>query len=73
MAQSTTVEPVAYLVAERRPWTGDPSWIIGDGWSRECATLGEAEEVAERWRSHGQSLPEDIAVLALTVVSGSDA
>lgn len=57
--------PVAYLVAERR----DGRWIIGDDWSPEFATLDEAQTEAQKWRdgvlSHS---PEDVAVLAVTVV-----
>ncbi|WP_430594054.1 hypothetical protein [Isoptericola sp. QY 916] len=63
-------EPVGYLVAERRPWTSNPHWIIGDDWSRYCETRAEAEEVAERWRTHGHGIPGDIGVLALVPVAG---
>ncbi|MFC7877323.1 hypothetical protein [Isoptericola sp. NPDC057391] len=70
MHNPSETTPVAFIVAERRPWTGNPNWIIGDDWSRTCETQAEAERVAERWRSHGQTLPEDIAVLALVPLVG---
>lgn len=58
--------PVAYLVAERR----GGQWVLGDDWTDRRDTLAEAREVAEQWRGgdHCDADPDDIAVLAVTVV-----
>jgi hypothetical protein len=63
-------QPVRYVVAERRPWTGAPAWIFGDEWNAWCDSLEEAAAVADRWRTHPGTDAADIAVFAVVPAEG---
>lgn len=64
---ATRVE--GFIVAERRPHTGDPHFIFGDDWSEWHATRDEADAAADRWRRSTQgSDPSNVGVFALVRV-----
>ena len=74
-SNTTTPAPVVsgpvetYMVAERRPWTGNTKFIFGDDWSPEFPTREEAEETRSRWVAQNPKAdPSDFGVFALVRV-----
>ncbi|MGH2617198.1 MAG: hypothetical protein ACRDJC_18350 [Thermomicrobiales bacterium] len=70
-AHSPTPTAAQYVVAERRPWTGNPAWVFGDEWNHWCDTLDDARDVAAQWRTHPGTDPDDVAVFAVVQVDAA--